>query len=58
MHVTADVAFALGHYLDWTGDDALFFSGGAALLIETARFWPSRYSPAPGGSEPALLQGP
>lgn len=59
VHVTADVAFALGHYLDWTGDDELFFAGGAALLIETARFWPSRYSPAPGGGVNLLFcKGP
>lgn len=59
VHVTADVAFALGHYLEWTGDDELFFSGGAALLIETARFWPSRYSPAPGGGVNLLFcKGP
>lgn len=59
VHVTADVAFALGNYLEWTGDDELFFSGGAALLIETARFWPSRYSPAPGGGVNLLFcKGP
>ena len=59
VHVTADVAFAIGNYLEWTGDDELFFSGGAALLIETARFWPSRYSPAPGGGVNLLFcKGP
>lgn len=47
VHVTADVAYALGQYLDWTGDDSLFFQGGAQVLVETARFWVSRYSPAP-----------
>ena len=59
VHVTADVACALGNYLEWTGDDELFFSGGAELLIETARFWPSRYSPAPGGGVNLLFcKGP
>ncbi len=59
VHVTADVAYALGNYLEWTGDDELFFSGGAELLVETARFWLSRYSPAPGGGVNLLFcKGP
>ena len=55
VHVTADVAYALGQYLDWTGDDSLFFQGGAQVLVETARFWVSRYSPAPEPGKVNLL---
>ena len=55
VHVTADVAYALGQYLDWTGDDGIFFQGGARVLVETARFWVSRYSPAPEPDKVNLL---
>ena len=55
VHVTADVAYALGQYLDWSGDDDLFFQGGAQALVETARFWVSRYSPAPEPGKANLL---
>lgn len=59
VHVTADIAYALGQYLDWTGDGGFFLGGGAAALIETARFWPSRYSPAPdGGVNLLFCKGP
>ena len=53
VHVTADVAYALGQYLNWTGDDSLF-------LVETARFWVSRYSPAlePGKVNLLFCKGP
>lgn len=60
IHVTADVAYALGQYLNWTGDDSLFFQGGAQVLVETARFWVSRYSPAqePGKVNLLFCKGP
>ena len=60
VHVTADVAYALGQYLNWTGDDSLFFQGGAQVLVETARFWVSRYSPAqePGKVNLLFCKGP
>ena len=55
VHVTADVAYAAGQYLDWTGDRDFFLRGGGALLVETARFWVSRYSPEPGTGKVNLL---
>lgn len=55
VHITADVAYAVGQYLDLTGDQDLFFHGGAELLVETARFWTSRYSPAPEPGRVNLL---
>lgn len=59
VHVTADIAYAAGQYLDWTGDTDFLVRGGAEMLIETARFWPSRYSPAPdGGVNLLFCKGP
>ena len=59
LHVTADVAYAAGQYLDWTGDADFLDHGGAEMLIDTARFWPSRYSPAPdGGVNLLFCKGP
>ncbi len=59
VHVTADIAYAVGQYLDWTLDEDFFKGGGAHILVETARFWPSRYSPAPGGGVNLLFcKGP
>lgn len=55
VHVTADVAYATGQYLDWTEDQEFFLHGGAEMLIETARFWVSRYSPDPGTDKVNLL---
>lgn len=48
IHITADVAYALGQYMEVTRDKEFFLSGGAEALVETARFWMSRYSPDPG----------
>ncbi|HSL64220.1 MAG TPA: glycosyl hydrolase family 65 protein [Gaiellaceae bacterium] len=41
-HITADVAWAVGAYLDWTGDEAFRHGAGLELLAETARYWASR----------------
>jgi trehalose/maltose hydrolase-like predicted phosphorylase len=41
-HIVADVAWAVACYMDWTGDDGFLESSGAAILIETARYWASR----------------
>lgn len=41
-HITADVAWAAARYAEWTGDDILAGDPGAALLVETARYWASR----------------
>ncbi len=48
VHVTADVAYALGKYMENTQDKEFFLNGGAEVLVETARFWISRYTPEPG----------
>jgi trehalose/maltose hydrolase-like predicted phosphorylase len=41
-HIVADVAWAVGHYIAWTGDLRFLHRRGAELLTETARYWASR----------------
>jgi trehalose/maltose hydrolase-like predicted phosphorylase len=41
-HITADVAWAAGCYLDWTGDEEFAVGPGRELMLETARYWASR----------------
>jgi trehalose/maltose hydrolase-like predicted phosphorylase len=41
-HVTADVAWALARYAEWSGDRAFLTGAGRPLLLETARYWASR----------------
>jgi trehalose/maltose hydrolase-like predicted phosphorylase len=41
-HIVADVAWAVGHYVDWTGDREFLAGTGGELLVETARYWASR----------------
>jgi trehalose/maltose hydrolase-like predicted phosphorylase len=41
-HIVADVAWAAGHYLDWTGDQGFADGPGRELLVQTARWWASR----------------
>lgn len=40
-HIDADVAYALRHYVEVTGDRAALSEFGAELLVETARLWAS-----------------
>jgi kojibiose phosphorylase len=48
-HISADVAYAVWHYWQATGDDAFFLDLGAEILLETARFWASRGQLGPDG---------
>jgi trehalose/maltose hydrolase-like predicted phosphorylase len=48
-HVTADIAWAVDHYLRWTGDGEIADAAGA-LFAETARYWASRIRFDRGGS--------
>jgi alpha,alpha-trehalose phosphorylase len=41
MHITADVALAIGRYTAITGDESVEIEGGVELLAETARLWMS-----------------
>ena len=38
-HLNADIAYALKHYVEVTGDTALHAEAGAEMLAETARLW-------------------
>ena len=42
QHISADVAYAVWHYWQATGDDGFLQDAGAEILLETARFWSSR----------------
>ena len=44
VHITADVAYALGEYCRETGDEEFYLHKAAPVFIETARFWASRYT--------------
>ena len=59
VHITADVAYAAALCMERTRDLELFLRGGAALLIETGRFWPSRFTPdGSGGVNLLFCKGP
>jgi trehalose/maltose hydrolase-like predicted phosphorylase len=45
QHISADVAYAVWHYWQATGDDGFLQDAGAEVLFETARFWASRAQP-------------
>lgn len=55
VHITADVAFALGAYCQKSGDEAFYLDQAAEVFIETARFWVSRYTYRPDSGEADLL---
>lgn len=42
LHVSADVAYAIGRYVAVTGDERFLLDAGAEILFDTARFWVSR----------------
>src|SRR5437764_929103 len=41
FHINADVAYAVAHYIEATGDNAFEEAVGLELLVETARLWRS-----------------
>jgi len=49
QHISADIAYAVWHYWEATGDDAFMLEAGAEILLETARFWVSRATPEADG---------
>lgn len=44
IHISADVAYAMGQYYEITGDRSLLEEGGAEVILECARFYLSRMS--------------
>jgi trehalose/maltose hydrolase-like predicted phosphorylase len=49
QHISADIAYAVWQYWRFSTDDDFFLSGGAEILLETARFWASRAVAEPDG---------
>ena len=50
LHIVSDAAWAAATYADWTGDRAFAAGPGGELLVETARFWASRFERSADGS--------
>lgn len=44
IHITADIAHAIGQYYQLTGDRAFMKECGAEILLETARYWVDRFT--------------
>lgn len=42
QHITSDVAYAVSHYYNITGDEKFMVYYGLEIMLETARFWASR----------------
>ena len=42
IHITADIAYALHHYWQVTGDDFFWLQDGIPVVLETALFWGDR----------------
>lgn len=60
IHISADIAYAIGQYLEATGDDGFLEHGGLEVLIEIARFFVSRAerNPETGRLEIRSVLGP
>ena len=48
VHISADVAMGVWHYVNATGDMNFLYEKGAEIIIETARFWTKRVDRLPG----------
>jgi len=44
IHITADIAYAMGRYVEITGDEAFLKDYAAEVYIQTARYWASRFT--------------
>ncbi len=58
LHVTADVAFAIGRYREVTGDAEHLLAEGAEILFDTARFWLGRCTDEGGRLVLTKVMGP
>lgn len=54
IHVTADIVYAIAHYVAATGDEAFLLDEATPLIVEAARFYRSRIDWTEDGS-PHLL---
>lgn len=44
VHITADIAYAMGRYVEVTGDTDFLFRYAAEVYVETARYWQDRFN--------------
>lgn len=44
IHITADIAYAMGKYVELTGDTDFLYRYAAEVYVETARYWQSRFN--------------
>lgn len=44
IHITADIAYAMGRYIDVTGDVQFLKDYAAEVFLQTARYWTSRFT--------------
>ena len=44
IHITADIAYAVNQYYEVTGDRDFIRDYGLEILVETARYWASRFT--------------
>lgn len=58
IHVTAAVAYAIWRYWEATRDRDFMRQAGVEMLVETARFWASRCTPAEGSLHIRGVVGP
>lgn len=51
FHINADIAYAIRHYHDVTGDDDFLRDYGAEVVLDSARLWPAigHFNPNRGG---------
>lgn len=55
IHITADIAYAIGSYFEQTGDEAFLRDCGCEILIQTARYWTDRFNYCPAEDRYHLL---
>lgn len=44
VHITADIAYAMGRYVEVTGDTDFLFRYAVEVYVETARYWQDRFN--------------
>lgn len=44
IHITADIAYAFGRYIEQTGDKLFLKDYAAEVYLQTARYWSSRFT--------------
>lgn len=55
IHITADIAYAIGSYCRQTGDMGFLLDCGCEILVQTARYWTDRFNYCPGEDRYHLL---